>query len=278
MAGIVAMSLTYAPALIAQDVAKDKAGYHLFNPTPEHLMRPLAADRPDATESPITVDAGHAQIEISFLSYSRSSAGGDEVEAWTVLDANVKLGLLDNVDLQFVFGVYGEESIDPVGGPETNLQGFGDLQIRTKVNLWGNDGGKTAFGVMPFVKVPTSTELSNGEVEGGIIAMLGWDAGDTWGLGFQAEVDFVYDEAEDDLDTEFSHTAVLGFEVTEPLGAYLEYVGVVSPGSEADYQVVLSTGLTYALSADVVLDAGTQIGLIDSAVDLSLFVGTTLRF
>ena len=241
-------------------------------------LRPLSADRPDATESPITVDAGHVQIEVSFIDYTRSDDDGDEFDAWTVFDANVKFGLLDNVDLQLVFGVYGEETSTPAGGSESSVEGFGDVQIRTKVNLWGNDGGTTAFGIMPFVTVPTDTDLSTGEVEGGVIVMLGWDAGERWGLGFQTEVDFVYDETDDDHDTEFLHTVVLGLDVTEPLGAYLEYVGVASSDSDVDYRVILSTGITYALNENLVLDTGAQIGLAGTTDDLNLFAGMTLRF
>ena len=272
------MALVCVPEASAQESTPRKTGYHLFNPTPADQMRPLSADRPDATESPITVDAGHVQVEVSLFDYARSDHDGDESDAWTAFDANIKIGLLNSVDLQLVFGVYGEETNRPGGGPKTSAQGFSDVQIRMKVNLWGNEGGTTAFGIMPFVKIPTDTELSNGEVEGGMIVMLGWNAGETWGLGFQVELDFVYDELEDDHDTEFLHTAVLGFDVTEPLGAYVEYVGVISSESDVDYRVLLSTGLTYALSPNVVLDTGTQIGLAGSADDLNLFAGMTLRF
>jgi len=258
--------------------AQDKNGYNLFNPTPRGQMRPLSADRPDATESPITVDAGHVQVEVSFFDFARSDHDGDEFDSWTAFDANIKIGLLNRVDLQFVFGVFGEETTNPALGPETSVEGFSDVQIRTKVNLWGNEGGTTAFGIMPVIKIPTNTDLSNGEVEGGVIVMLGWDAGESWGLGFQAEIDFVFDEAEDEHDTEFLHTAVLGFDVTQPLGAYVEYVGVVSSEDDADYRVLLSTGLTYALSPNLVLDMGTQIGLTGSADDLNLFAGMTVRF
>ena len=71
----------------------------------QEQLRPLSADRPDATESPITVDAGRVQVEVSFLDYTMSDQGGDEFDSWTVFDANVKLGLLNNVDLQLVFGI-----------------------------------------------------------------------------------------------------------------------------------------------------------------------------
>ncbi|MFN9973748.1 MAG: transporter, partial [Phycisphaerae bacterium] len=48
----------------------DKSAFHLFNPTPRELLREVDTDRPDTTESPHTVDAGHFQIEFSFVDYS----------------------------------------------------------------------------------------------------------------------------------------------------------------------------------------------------------------
>src|SRR5688572_5942243 len=41
-----------------------KSHYHLFNPTPRAQMREMSTDRPDQTESPYTVDAGHVQVEM----------------------------------------------------------------------------------------------------------------------------------------------------------------------------------------------------------------------
>ena len=41
----------------------DKSDYTLFNPTPRDRLREMSTDRPDKTESPFTVDAGHFQIE-----------------------------------------------------------------------------------------------------------------------------------------------------------------------------------------------------------------------
>jgi hypothetical protein len=59
------------------DAAEDlgnKSRYNLFNPTPEKLLRELASDRPDQTEGPTTVDAGHWQFEMDFatFTYNRS--------------------------------------------------------------------------------------------------------------------------------------------------------------------------------------------------------------
>lgn len=277
------MSLGWATDSLAgtDGPVADKSGYHLFNPTPRSLMRPMSADRPDATESPVTVDAGHVQVEMSFFDYTHDDEDGVKVDAWTVFDTNVKIGLLNQVDLQLVFGAYNEEEIDPDGQSSQTRNGVGDLQLRLKVNLWGNDpkeATKTAFGIMPFVKIPTGTEVSNDKAEGGFIMMLGWDVAESWGLGFQVEIDFVYDEVDDDYDVALLHTVVLGFEVVDPLGAFVEYIGVASSDTDSDYQAILSAGLTYTFTEDVVFDVGTQIGLSDAADDVNLFTGVTVRY
>src|SRR5438093_6841318 len=70
----------------------DKRQYHLFNPTPRAFLRELSTDRPDKTESPYTVDAGHFQIEMDLVSYSRdrdTHAGADtRVDSWAVAPIN----------------------------------------------------------------------------------------------------------------------------------------------------------------------------------------------
>src|SRR2546423_15411810 len=51
-------------------LAEDKSQFNLFNPTPRDQMRELNTDRPDRTEGPYTVDAGHVQLELDLASYS----------------------------------------------------------------------------------------------------------------------------------------------------------------------------------------------------------------
>ncbi len=258
----------------------DKSPYHLFNPTPPQLMRPLSADRPDGTESPRTVDAGHVQVEMSVAEYRRNRRGED-THGWTLGETNLKFGLLNHVDLQLVLPLYQR---DTAAGDVA--EGTGDLQVRTKINIWGNDPGQgddgpfnTAFGVMPFIQLPIGDDdVSSRHVEGGFMFMLGWDAAENWGLGFMAEIDAVYDDADDDYDVEFFHTAVLGFDVAGALGAYVEYIGIVSSDGDTAYQAVFSTGLTYEVHRNLVLDAGTRVGMTRAAEDLALFTGFTWRY
>src|SRR5579872_1736511 len=72
---IILVLLVFASSAGAQDddagkPKPDKNGYTLWNRTPDDLMRPLSTDRPDTTDTPLTVDAGHVQLEMDFLSYT----------------------------------------------------------------------------------------------------------------------------------------------------------------------------------------------------------------
>ena len=66
----------------------------------------------------------------------------------------------------------------------TTQSGIGDFTTRLKINLWGDDGGKTAFALLPFIKFPTSTDnLGNNAVEGGVIFPLAVKLPDDFDLG-----------------------------------------------------------------------------------------------
>ncbi len=240
---------------------ESKSHYHLFNPTPDSILRDLSPDRPDATESPITVDAGRFAIEASLFDWRRD--GG--TDTYTFGQLNFKTGLTQNIDFQTVVDLYSE-------GEEPG-EGFGDVTLRLKWNLWGNDGGDTALALMPFVKIPTGTELSNDEWEGGLIIPFSIELSETVGLGLMAEFDYVAEGKNHDF--EFLHTAVLGFSLTERTGAYLEYIGIA--GEDA-YEAYLAGGMNYQVNQHLILDFGLQGGLNNDSEDFGFFTGFTKRF
>ncbi len=141
----------------------DKSGFHLFNPTPRNQMREMNTDRPDKTESPYTVDAGHFQLEMDLANYTHdrdTSGGGDtRTDSWAIAPVNLKAGLCDSMDLQLVLETYNRvRTEDRAAGTVRRQSGFGDVTVRLKKNFWGNDGGKTAFGLLPFVKLPANQD------------------------------------------------------------------------------------------------------------------------
>ena len=145
-----------ADAQETNGVPPDKSGYNLFNPVPENLMRDLSPDRPDQTESAYTVDAGHYQLEMDFVNFTYDKTDGTTTKTWEVGDFNFKAGLLNNVDVQLVYDNYLDVHTEDNSGKSTTQSGFGDFTTRLKVNLWGDDGGKTAFALLPYVTFPTT--------------------------------------------------------------------------------------------------------------------------
>lgn len=243
-------------------------------------MRELSTDRPDQTESPYTVDAGHVQVEMDFVNYTHDRESGVTLDSFTVAPINFKMGLLNNVDIQFVFDSYVRDRVnDRPTSTVTTADGIGDLQTRLKINFWGNDGGETAFGVMPFVKWPTAKDsLGNCNLEGGIIFPLAVNLGDRCGLGLMTEFDFLRDSSGGGYHTDFVNSVTLSYDVTDKIGAYVEFFSVISAEQGSDWQGQFDLGVTYGLTADVQLDTGINLGITDSAPDYQPFVGLTVRF
>jgi len=250
----------------------DKSQFNLFNPTPEALMREMSTDRPDTTESAYTVDAGHVQVEASFFDYTRSDGG--DFEAWSVLPTNLKLGLTNNMDLQFVFEPYVSEEFE-----DDEASGFGVTQMRLKVNLWGNDGGDTALAIMPFVQFPTSDDDfdATDHLEGGVIVPFAMALPNEWSLGLMAEFDAVRDGEDDGYELQFVHTAALGHDIVGDLAGYIEYIGVTDTEDGTGYVSLIGGGLTYGVNEDVQLDCGVNFGLSDEADDFNVFAGISVR-
>ena len=248
----------------------DKSEYNAFNPTPKNEWREMSADRPDITESPITVDAGVWQIEGSFFDYVSVD---DDNEEFHLLPVNIKLGLSHNMDLQLV--------LEPHIHLESNgedTSGLGDTQIRLKINFWGNDEGNTALGLMPFIKLPTAADgLGNDEVEGGIILPYGTSINDQLGLGLMLELDAVYNAASDDYDFNTVVSAVLGYDAGNNIGFYLEGVIDAAEESENDLESKLGVGVTYSLNDSMTFDVGCNVGLTDGMDDYNIFSGITFR-
>jgi len=263
--------------------AADKSGYTLAQPVPRALLRELSTDRPDQTESPYTVDAGHFQVELDFFNYTRDhdTTGGADVHRrdWSVAPLNLKAGLTNRIDLQLMVDPYVSSRVeDRRAGTIAKVAGSGDVITRLKVNFWGNDGGRTAFAMMPFIKWPLAASgIRNGETEGGVIFILGFELPGGWGSAAMTEVDFVSDGA-GGRDTEWVNTITFAHDLTDRLGGYLEFVAVAGDAPGFKWQGQFDVGLTYAINDDTQLDLGCNFGVTASAPDYQPFFGLSRRF
>ena len=276
-------SWTILIAIGTTNAIGDEPFYHLFNPKPKGAMRELSTDRPDLTESPYTVDAGHVQWEIDLwnLTHDRSREQGQQIttasHTWGGL--NFKVGLLDQVDLQAVVPMHVDlRTKSSIVGQSQRRRGTGDLTTRLKINLWGNDGGRTAMAVMPFVTFSTGAESIGQDREtGGVILPFAMKLEKGWSLGAQTEVDWVED-AGNGLDTQWFNTLTLGHAIVSNLAGYTEWAARVNLDSDQPWEGQWNVGLTYAISSEMQLDGGCNFGITSSAPHANPFLGLSMRF
>ena len=264
----------------AADESQEKSRYNLFHPTPDNLLRELASDRPDKTESPTTVDAGHFQIEMDFATFTQDQMNGVSAKTWNIAPFNLRVGLLNDVELSLVFESYVQKDTeDKTAKKMLVLSGVGNFITRLKVNLWGNDGGRTAFAFFPFMKFPTGTGgLNNNSVEGGAIFPFSMTLPAQFELGMETGVVISRNESSANYHEEFVNSITFSREIAGKLSGYCEFFSIVNTERDSNWIGTADFGLTYALTENVQLDCGCNIGVTDAADDINAFSGLSVRF
>ena len=109
----------------------DKSQYTLFNPVPADQLRSMQTDRPNVTNTPITVDAGHLQIETGLIDYTltrtRTAGANVRTDDTTFGEFNFRLGVLNNLELNLVTDAYQiDRTHDYRADVSTQLAGYSD--------------------------------------------------------------------------------------------------------------------------------------------------------
>lgn len=263
-----------------------KGQYTLFNPTPPALMRELTTDRPDNTESPFTVDAGHVQTETTIFGYARSgpSPDGSATDSYEFATTNIRVGLTNWSEMNLIWQPYGVvQTHAPIPGGSMLQSGTGGVEIRTKINLWGNDTfekpGATAFALLPFISLPTDrgNGVSPDAVEGGLILPYAIKLTEKFDLSLNAGVEAIHDDGGAGYHPQYIASASLGYDWTEQLSTYYEVYAELARDSGLDV-VLLATGLTYQVTKNFQLDGGVNIGVTPAADRFNSFVGASFRY
>ncbi len=284
LASVVSVSVALAAvASRAEEPQPDKSGYSLFNPTPTDHMRSFNTDRPTKANVPWTVDAGHYQVESDtvFFTHDHDNAARITQRSWNTPDPIVKVGLTDRVQLDLLFsGLYNRtELTDRRTGTRRRLEGFGDVSLRTKVNLWGNEGGTTAFAVMPYVKLPTNTgHIGNNQVEEGVTAPFAISAPLDLTVIVMPSFDDLKNANDHGRHAHFSQLINVNRTIIENVTGFVEFYADESGSRGPANFYTLDFGLAWQFAPNWQIDAGTYVGLNRAAPDLQAYVGVAHRF
>lgn len=267
-------------------LADDKSQYWLFNPTPRAQMREMTTDRPDITEVPFTVDAGHIQTESTLFGYARSrpDADGATSDAYEFALTNVRIGLTNNVELSLVWQPYGIVRTNQAAPePTLNQSGIGSVDVRAKINLWGNDNFEelgSAFAILPVITIPTDADNGIGvsDVEGGVAFFVAFALPAGFGLGMNAGTYAITDEDETGHHTEYTASASGSYDWTKKFATYIEVAGIFGVDDPRGDIVLIGGGWTYALTDNVQLDGGMNFGVTSASDRYNPFLGLSMRY
>lgn len=203
----------------------------------------IVTDRPDFTESGVTVPAGHVQIEAG-ANWERVVDTSNLILPETL----VRWAPIERFELRFGFPNYmaGE---DPTG--------FSDGSIGAKIQLGpvsGLDVGLIAAASLPVGQ----EELTSDSVDPEFILTMGRDLTENVSLAGQA---MVMRDGGDDV-WQYGGTLVAGIGLTDQVGTFIE--GMVLDQRANNVLVFIHHGYTYLVSSALQLDVHGGYGFLES--------------
>jgi len=275
------------PCTAAATRPLDKGQYTLFNPTPPDRMRDMDMDRPDKTNTPRTIDAGHLQIETGLFDYEydrdRYQGANSRTDAVNLGQFDFRLGVLNSLELNAVVNAYDFYSTtDYVAGQSIRQNGLGDTVIGGKLNLWGDDAGDepwaTALAIQPQFKIPTAREdVGNGHPELFVIFPFSMNLAADLQLNFQTTVSRERSTDNTSDVTGWANTAEIDYSFTDKFDMYLEYWLHATTERHQESQQTLDVGAKYAVTDNLVLDTALNFGLNKASQTVEWLAGVSVR-
>jgi hypothetical protein len=167
-------------------------------------------------------------------------------------------------------------------GAKTFAAGIGDLFLRAKANLVGDDGGPLGVAIVPYVKAPTAAAgVGNGEVEGGVIVPIVLSLPANWSLTIDPEADVLANAEGPGRHLNLISLASFSYPVTKTLTASAEIWGDENFDPAGDVtQASFDLGLAWipAKAPNFQLDGGANLGLTHATPGAQVYVGVSKRF
>jgi len=268
--------------------AADKSVYNFFNPTPAGQLRDMDTDRPNKSNTPHTVDAGHFQLETGLLDFlhfrDRSSGNNARNDNLALGQFNLRVGVLNNLELNAAFEAYDfNRNHDLAAAQSSRQNGHGDLIVGGKLNLWGNDGADAAWAaglaIQPQIKIPTARqELGNGHPELAIGLPFVMNLPENFHLGLQTTGLWIRSADNTGAVAGWQNSISLDRVFFDKADFYLEYWSQVTTERHRKSQGTVDLGVVYQLTANMSLDSGVNLGVNNASPTLELFLGMTIRY
>jgi hypothetical protein len=232
---------------------------------------PLVSDRPDFTESTGTIAPGHVQMEAGVTWQELG-----EEDSLTAGEVLVRFGLGESLEARLGVGSWTRVDV-----PGARLGGYEDPTVGLKLRLTptadDRPPGFPAASLLLGTTVPVgSDDLTSDEWEPEARLALDWIVTDLLSVG--ANVGIAYPSADGDRFDQLLASVTLGIAATDRLGVFVETYGFSEEEPDGDATQYADTGVTFALTDNLQLDARIGFGLNDPSPERFIGVGVAARW
>lgn len=206
------------------------------------LAGPLVTDRPDFTESTLSVGRGVLQLEAGYTFASVS-----DVSSHSFGEVLIRLGM--GGPLEFRLGL---NSYVVSNGPGGTQDGLEDLTVGFKVELIEGSSAMPSLGLIAALSVPTGGEsFSSNSTGADVVLAAGWNPGPDWSVG--SNLGFGGGVLNDGSDNRWLGSIAIGRTVSTRAAVFGEVYGFSAASEEAD--IFIDGGVTIVLSDNLQIDA-----------------------
>ncbi len=271
---LVLLPAAAAPAGVFDAIAPD-TDWTLFHPTPRTHLRPVAEH-----VTPTTTDAGHAQIDVDVVDVAVRDDGGMSAVRVDVLGFKARVGLTRGFEARLEMVPFRETRTRAGGTVMASARGLGDATLGVQVNLWGNDGGPTAAGLAPFLRIPIATGgVGTGALEGGVTIPIGVRLPAHVTALVIGEVEFADNILGGrGVHPRFALTASLERRVVGPVGLKVGWFSVAdAEGGRLRYRHEVDADGAVAIGRDLVLHVGAAVAMPEPAHAINPYLRVSYR-
>lgn len=227
----------------------------------------MVTDRPGVTDSPLTSAPGKFRIEATAFGLTYDE--GEEVN--TFGNAFLNAGIFKDTELQLGFGgfINQPEARDPKSGAA-------DTVLRLKYNVTGNEGGDTAFAILPYLVLPTGEEgFGSDKVSMGINFPLSFTLNEKVSLGVMPIWFHEPNQDKSGLHHDFQLATIVGFRVIEELEIFVQALNKASTETGSGWQALYGGGAAYLIRPDFQVDLELNSGVTGRDENLLVTTGFT---
>ncbi len=235
----------------------------------------IVTDRPDQTESALTIPKGFIQAElgasIEQVEVIQTPLGSLSIHDHCYPSLLVRYGISNNVELRLAIE-YLQTKYNNIEYDIDTENGFSPISLGTKISLFGEKGARPETAFLFHIAIPFSGNrtFQSRYVGGDFRFSMSHELSERFALSYNLGGEW---SGEDPRATGI-YTLSLGVSLMNRLSMYAESYGFLTQDQTPDHR--LDGGFTYLFSKNIQADISGGIGISDRSPDY--FIGAGLSF